>query len=147
MSDETAWQDLRALMRSQSLAVLGTEGKGHPYTSLVTYAVTEDLKTVLFATGRATRKYRNIAGNPRVSLLVDSRSNTGADFHDAMAATVIGGVREDAEKEAGDLKAFFLARHPHLQDFLASPTCAFLRVQVEGYYLVRHFQEVLQLTP
>lgn len=145
--DNTAWQDLRTLLTSQPLAVLSTEGEGQPYASLVAYAVTEDLKAILFATTRATRKYRNLAGNPRVSLLIDNRSNTEEDFHGAMAATVLGAAREDPEGGASGLCSMFLARHPHLQEFLASPTCAFLRVDVGSYYLVRRFQEVLEITP
>ena len=43
------------------------------------------------------------------------------------------------------LGARFLARHPHLQDFARSPTCALVRVSARSYYLVKNFQNVMEL--
>jgi nitroimidazol reductase NimA-like FMN-containing flavoprotein (pyridoxamine 5'-phosphate oxidase superfamily) len=147
MSIDRSWQDLRALLSSQPLAVLGTAAATQPYASLVAYAINEELTTLLFSTTRATRKYRNLKANPQVTLLIDNRSNQESDFHEAMAATVLGSAAECLDEEVEALKSFFLLRHPHLADFLASPSCALLSVTIERYYLVRHFQQVLELTP
>ena len=45
----------------------------------------------------------------------------------------------------GPLAQIFLGKHPHLEDFIRSPDCAIVRIQVEKYYLVRRFQEVVEL--
>ena len=43
--------------RKQYSSVLATDDKGQPYTSLISYAITPDLKRVIFATPKDTRKY------------------------------------------------------------------------------------------
>ncbi len=137
---------LLELLTSQRLAVLATtEETGHPYASLMAFAVTEDLKTVLLVTGRATRKYANLREEPRVALLIDSRSDAASDIHEAVAATVLGDAEEVSGAERERLLEVYLAKHPHLEAFALSPSCALLRVNVKSYYLVRRFQQVTEL--
>jgi heme iron utilization protein len=133
------------LLRSQKLAVLSTHSNGQPYASLVVFAATEDLKHLLFATTRATRKYENISHDPRVALLIDSRSNLNSDIHGAIAVTATGKAEEVAEKEKEALLKIYLAKTPHLKDFVYSPTCALFRVKVKTYYMVSKFQKVFEL--
>lgn len=142
---DTLEQTLRELLAAQPLAVLATHGDEGPYASLVAVAATDDLRHLLFATTRATRKFANLQADARVALLVDNRSNQAADFRDAVAATVRGRAEEVQEAERGPLLALYLARHPHLRDFVAAPTCAFLKVHVASYFVVTRFQEVMEL--
>ncbi|HSB07022.1 MAG TPA: pyridoxamine 5'-phosphate oxidase family protein, partial [Thermodesulfobacteriota bacterium] len=74
---------LKDLFFSQRLAVLATQSQGEPYGNLVAFVATNDLKHLLFATTRATRKYANMSENPRVAMVMDNRSNQEADFHQA----------------------------------------------------------------
>jgi len=144
-SDDRRRERLRALLESQRLAVLATHREGQPYGSLVSFVATEDMKQVLFATTRSTRKYENLTADARVALLIDNRSNRDSDIHEATAVTATG--RAD-EIEGADKELFlrlYLERHPYLRDFVNSPTCALLRVRVETYYLVNRFQEVTEL--
>jgi putative heme iron utilization protein len=138
---------VRELFRTQGLAVLSTQGEGQPYSSLVAFAATPGLDELLFATTRTTRKYSNLATEPRVSFLIDNRSNREADFHEAMAATAVGRAREAAGANLADLRRIYLAKHPYLEDFLAAPTCALIQVRVEAYYVVERFQDVRILRP
>ncbi|MDF1555797.1 MAG: pyridoxamine 5'-phosphate oxidase family protein [Deferrisomatales bacterium] len=138
---------VEALFRSQGLAVLSTQGEGQPYSSLVACAATPGLRQLLFATTRETRKFRNLATEPRVSLLVDNRANREADFQDAMAATAVGRAAEVEGADLAALRGVYLAKHPYLEDFLVAPTCALIRVQVETYHVVQRFQEVQELHP
>jgi len=78
---------LLELFSAQKLAVLGTHQAGQPYGSLVAFAATPDLKSLLFATTRATRKFANLQADSRVSMVFDNRSNRVADFRKAVAAT------------------------------------------------------------
>jgi len=48
--------EVRTLLASQRFAALSTQEKDHPYMNLVAFAETSDLRTILFATTRATRK-------------------------------------------------------------------------------------------
>jgi nitroimidazol reductase NimA-like FMN-containing flavoprotein (pyridoxamine 5'-phosphate oxidase superfamily) len=54
-------KDLKELFRSQSLAVLATQEEELPYVTLVAFVSSEDLRYLLFATTRSTRKYANLS--------------------------------------------------------------------------------------
>ena len=137
---------LRGLLESQRLAVLASHDRGRPHTSLVAFASTGDMKQLVFATARTTRKFANLCADGRVALLVDSRSNREEDFHDAIAATAAGKASEAKGAARARLLKRYLEKHPHLCDFVGSPTCALVRIRVETYYLVQRFQEVTELT-
>jgi nitroimidazol reductase NimA-like FMN-containing flavoprotein (pyridoxamine 5'-phosphate oxidase superfamily) len=148
MEDMSQWRALLGdLLASQRSAVLATESEGQPYCSLMACAVTGDLRRIILATARATRKYRNMAANPRVALLVDNRTNQDSDLQEALAVTVMGQAREVRGEERDQAEEVFLAKHPLLRDFVASPACALMQVQVEKYYLVRQFQQVTEVSP
>lgn len=91
---------LKELFQNQQLAVLATrEADGQPYTSLMAFAAIDDLRQILLVTSRSTRKYANLSAEPRVSLLIDSRSHRSADIHEAVAATVLGEAEEVTRHE------------------------------------------------
>ena len=136
---------LAELLESQKLAVLSTDHQGQPYGSLVCFASTEDLKEILFATTRSTRKFDNLKGNPKVALVIDSRENAERDLHAAMAVTATGEAQETTSADAASYLEIYLKKHPYLKDFLRSPTCALVRVRVDTYYLVRRFQAVTEI--
>ena len=136
---------LKNLFSSQRLAVLATQSQEQPYGNLVAFVATNDLRHLLFATTRATRKYSNISENPRVAMVIDNRSNQEADFHQAAAVTATGVVKEVEGSEKEILLRLYLSGHPYLKDFVSSPTCALLRMNVETYYVVRQFQNVREL--
>ena len=136
---------LKNLFSSQRLAVLATQSRKQPYGNLVAFMATNDLKHLLFATTRATRKYANISNNPRIAMVVDNRSNQEADFHQAAAVTATGVVKEIEGPEKNRFQKLYLAKHPYLKEFVSSPTCALLKVEVETYYVVNRFQNVVEL--
>lgn len=138
-------RDLKALFSSQNLAVLATHQAGQPYASLVAFVVSEDLKYLFFATPTTTRKFSNLATDARVALLVNSSQNQVSDFHQAISVTATGEAAEVSAGSKKDCLNFYLAKHPHLEDFVKSPTCALVRVTVKSYYLVKNFQHVMEL--
>jgi uncharacterized protein YhbP (UPF0306 family) len=141
------WAIIRELLESQRLAVLSTQDHIQPYSNLVAFAATADLKYLLFATTRATRKYANLLANSRVSILIDSRTNQTADFAEAAAVTALGQAEEMQGTEPDQFLPVYLDRHPYLRDFVTSPTCALFRVKVERYILVTRFQDVREIFP
>jgi len=135
---------LKELFRSQRYAVLATNEYEQPFTSLMAFAAAEDLRQLVVLTERATRKFANLKANARVALLIDDRENKGSDTQDSVAVTVIGEA-EEVDAEAGALLLdLYLARHPYLAEFAASPSCAIVRVKVNSYLLVSRFQKVLE---
>jgi len=136
---------LNALFQHQHLAVLSTQQHGQPYASLIAFAVSDDLKYLYFVTPKTTRKFENLSANPKVALLVNDSENREDDFHRAVAATIVGLAEELGLPEREKVQVKYLARHPHLADFAASPTSALIRVKIRSYYLVRRFQQVMEL--
>jgi nitroimidazol reductase NimA-like FMN-containing flavoprotein (pyridoxamine 5'-phosphate oxidase superfamily) len=138
-------EDLRKLFSDQYLGVLATQNRGQPYSSLVAFAAAADLDLLLFATTRSTRKYANLSADPRVAMLIDNRSNRVSDIRRSMAATATGECREASPGERDALLGIYLAKHPHMKEFVESPSCALIRVEVETYYVVKQFQKVFEL--
>lgn len=139
---------IQHLLGEQAYAVLCTQGEGQPYGSLVAFATTDDLASMVFATPRATRKYRLLSHCDHVALVVDSRSRQGDDMMQIEALTATGRTAEitgagDRERWSGLL----LSRHGQLKSFVASPSTALFRIEVIRYFHVTRFQEVRQWTP
>jgi hypothetical protein len=78
-------------------------------------------------------------------MLIDSRSNQEADFHEAIAATATGSAEEITGTDQEALLALYLDKHPHLVDFVNAPSCALIRVKVSCYYVVSRFQNVVEV--
>ena len=135
---------LGALFGSQRLAVLSSHRDGQPYSNLVAFVATPDLRGLVFATTRATRKFENLTVDPRVSMLIDNRSNQVSDFREAMAVTAVGRVKELSGKQKSRIRELYLGKHPYLKEFVESPTCALLQLEVQTYVLVERFQKVLE---
>jgi hypothetical protein len=57
------------------------------------FTVTPDLRCIVLAIYRETRKHENLLANPRVSLLIDYRPKS-IDYHDAVAISDQGTVSE-----------------------------------------------------
>jgi len=138
---------VQSLLNSQRLAVLSTLMSGRPYSNLIAFAATDDLREIFFATTRATRKFANLRAEPRVSLLIDNRSNQETDFGEASAVTVLGTAEELLGSERERYLQLYLKKHPYLEDFVTAPTCALIRVKVEKYIMVTQFQEVREIYP
>jgi len=135
------------LLNSQRLAGLSTVMSGSPYSNLIAFAATDDLKDIFFATTRATRKFANLTAEPRVSLLMDNRSNQETDFGEASAVTVLGTAEEVLGPDRERFLQLYRKKHPYLEEFITAPTCALIRVKVEKYIMVTQFQEVREIYP
>lgn len=142
---EKILEEIESLLRSQLLGVLATDAGGHPHTSLVAFAETDDSRHILFASNNKTRKVANMQKNGRVSLLLDNRSNQPEDFGLAEALMVSGIAEEVPHAERQKQAAVYLAKHPSLIGFLSSPGCLLFCIKVERYSLVRRFQDVAEV--
>ena len=136
------------LLDEQPYAVLCTQGEGQPYGSLVALAVTDDLTAMVFATPKATRKYRLLCECGQVALVVDSRSTQSDDMMQIEALTATGRATEMTDSEEIErYSRLLLARHAHLKDFVAAPSTALFRVEVVRCFHVTRFQEVREWKP
>ncbi len=95
---------IKQLFNRQGLGVLATRDRdGHPYASLIAFVANKDNSEIYFITPKATRKNANLQNDPRVALLVNDCVNRPADFHQAMAVTVLGQARAVSEAERAEL--------------------------------------------
>jgi hypothetical protein len=141
-------ESIHALVHHEPFAVLCTQAGGQPYGSLVGFAFSADLKSFVFATPIATRKYRLLSECDHVALLVDNRGRFPDDMMKVSAVTVTGRASQvlpgaDFEQWAGLLTA----RHPYLKAFVQASSTALFRVDVVRYLHVTRFQEVRQWAP
>ena len=136
---------LKALCTSQKLAVVSTQSGGQPYASLVAFVASDDLRHIFFVTARTTRKFANLSKDPRVAVLINSSTNDEADFHEAVSITATGIAEEIKDPERKNLLKLYLSKHPYLDEFAKSPSCALVRVTARSYYMVQNFQNVMEL--
>ncbi|MBD3292832.1 MAG: pyridoxamine 5'-phosphate oxidase family protein [Armatimonadia bacterium] len=136
---------LRELLATERLGVLSTHHAGAPYASLVAFVASEDLRRILFATPRATRKFANIEADPRVAMLIDNARHLPVDFEHAAGATATGEAVELRGEERAEAADRFGEAHPYLREFVASPSTALMCIEVDSYYVVRRFQHVTEL--
>ena len=139
---------IRRLLSEQPYAVLCTQSQSQPYGSLVAFAASGDLASIVFCTPVTTRKYRLLTDCNHVALLIDSRSTSPGDMMRIEAATATGHARAVAAGEEFDRWARLLtARHPHLSEFVKAESSALFCVEIVRYFHVHRFQEVRQWVP
>ncbi len=142
-SEETSLKQMLASFEDLRFAVLATSDEGRPYASLIAFALTPDLTTIVFATRTATRKYKNMMHQRSVSVLIDDRFQTPEDLSRAQAVTLVGTARP---VRAGSRRAKYAKllsdRHPKLAGFIDEPGTAVVAVAVEEAIHVTQFQNV-----
>ena len=136
---------LKDLCTSQKLAVVSTQSDGQPYASLVAFVAGDDLRHIYFVTARTTRKFANLTREPRVAVLINSSTNEESDFHEAVSITVTGTAEEISGTEREKILTRYLSKHPYLEDFARSPSCALIQVATQSFYMVQNFQNVMEL--
>lgn len=133
------------VLENQKIAVLGTSKDDEPYSCLVAFAMTDDLKELIFATIRQRLKYRNIMANPRVTLIIDNRDVSDSDFSDTTSITMIGTARDIRSDGRDQYVSILLDRHPSLSDFVNSRECAIISVIIDKLYIVSKFESVVKI--
>ena len=139
---------IQRLVDEQPYAVLCVQGGGQPYGALIAFAFSPDLRHAVFATPKATRKYRLLGECNHVALVIDNRPSKANALMEVEAVTATGRsqmVERGAEFDR--LAELLLARHPYLASFLKADTCALFRVDTVRFLHVMRFQEVSQWVP
>ena len=143
--DRALHKKISGLLNGQKLGILATLGRAYPYQNIVAFAAGRDLKSICFATRRATSKYRNLKRRKRVAIFIDDRSNREADFQDATGLTALGSAGEKRGEGRAKAARLLLRRHPYLKEFLAAPDCAIFVISVRTYIVVLHFEQVVEV--
>ncbi|MFW6082305.1 MAG: pyridoxamine 5'-phosphate oxidase family protein [Desulfosalsimonas sp.] len=137
-------KDIKSLIRSRRQCVLATAESNQPYCSLMNYTADESCTRIYMVTSKNTRKYANLARNPKVSLLIDDRSASPP-----LALTVTGTFEkvidtDEIKRVRGDL----LTRNPAMKTFLDDPDAALICIRVCSVVfldnLTRPYREAIQ---
>lgn len=126
----------------QLFAVLATSHDNQPYTSLVAFAITEDLKKLVFITPRDTRKFYYLSKNNMVSLMIENSENQNVDISGAVGITITGKSKDSSGDEREQLLSLFISKHPQMQEFALSKGCSVVSVNISRYDVVERFQNV-----
>lgn len=114
---------------------------GAPYASLVSVATLMD-GTPVTLLSQLARHTKNIAADPRASLLLDER-RPGDPL--AVGRVSLVGRIVPTDHEAAARR--FLARHPEAAGYAGFKDFAFWRIEVESAHLVAGFGRIVDLTP
>ncbi len=139
--------EIKKLLQVESFAVLSTQGQGQPYASLMSFAVTDDLKYFIFATPQETRKYSLLKNSDRVAILVDNRSHMPSSLNRISALTATGKAQLLRSEDAEQWTDVLIRKHPYQETFIKAPSTAIVVVEVYRYFFVRRFQEVAEWSP
>jgi uncharacterized protein YhbP (UPF0306 family) len=145
---ESVDRRIRRLVQTQPYAVLCTQGHGQPYGSLVAYAITQDLAYAVFATPRATRKFRLLTECDHVALVVDNRPEFPDRLMEVEGVTATGrAVMVEGDDDFERWARLLTERHAYLAKFVRAASCALFRIEIVRYFHVSRFQEVRQWVP
>jgi heme iron utilization protein len=127
----------RQLLRRGGRAALATSLNGAPYASLVLYAADLDASPLLLLSDLAQHS-RNIAFDPRVSLLLDGTAEL-AEPLSGPRLTLLGQAEAIADPRS---LARFTARHPGSRDYAGFADFKLRRVAIERGHIVAGFGRI-----
>lgn len=134
---------LKFLNKTERHAVLATAFSGKPYTSIVAFTMTKDMKGAIFATPKNTRKYRNLIKNNHVALLINNRKNTDRDYAGAESVSILGTAKPVRRgKRWRELSHILIRKHPALEKFIQAQTTALVLLEAKRCVHVSQFQMV-----
>lgn len=146
MSEQELRRAVKRLLTHQPYGVLATlDDAGRPHTSIVAFVTADDLGSIVFCTPRNTRKCRYLALRPQVSFFCDDRRSGPEALMQVIGVEASGIAHEVDEDTAAVYRQLYLAKYPGMDGFVHAPESLLLRVAVERYDVVDHFQHVTVL--
>jgi heme iron utilization protein len=136
----------RSLLRRSRQGALATlmAGSGDPYCSLVNVASDADGAPVLLISRLAVHT-RNIAGDARVSLMLDERAE--GDPLEGARIMLAGRAEEAVGDDIAALRRRYLSAHPSAEVFVDFKDFSFFKIRPNGAHLVAGFGRIVDLEP
>jgi nitroimidazol reductase NimA-like FMN-containing flavoprotein (pyridoxamine 5'-phosphate oxidase superfamily) len=129
---------MKKLVKDKDVCVLATVMDNVPHCSLMSYVPDRDCREIYMMTRKGTKKFRNLATNKKVSLLIDSREeDCGTDRAKIKALTVSGVFTTIGDKGKKKLaRQKLLKKHPQLKPFADDPDTEVFAVKVKTFQLL-----------
>jgi hypothetical protein len=128
-----------------SLATVSLRYPGHPFASVMPYAVDGEGRPLFLISSMAMHTH-NLGGDPRASLLV-SQASGGEDPLAAGRVTLMGEVRPVPAPDVPGAREAYLARHPKARFWVDFDDFAFWRLELSDAYFVGGFAAMDWVTP
>ena len=141
-NNSTIKEYIDGVLQTSRFAVLATEGNGQPHTSLIAITPLKNFRQLIFATYRNTLKYRNLANNTKVAVLIESRDANMKGLQKSIVLTIIGHTEEISKTGNESPYQAHLKRHPEMESFMLSPDCVLIRVLAQSYQVVYGIDEI-----
>ena len=150
-SDNTAHRDMSTEQAKDLIEQLAELGRGQPMMPVLVFSGGEPLGQPGFLEDMLRRcRERDIhtvvdtCGFSRPAVLRAIATQTDLflfdlKFMNPSRHRELTGVEREAASER------YLAKHPHLKEFAASPNCALVEVSVGTFHVVTRFQEVVEI--
>src|SRR5262245_9798554 len=123
--------------RTGTLATASRRHVGHPFASVMPYALDQDGRPLLLISAMAMHT-QNLEADPRASLLVTQPDWSGDPL--AAGRLTLMGIGHTLERaEASDARAAYLARHPRASYWVDFDDFAFWRLELADVYFVGGF--------
>ena len=128
-------EKMKALAREKNSCVLATIVDNKPYCSLMAYVTNPACTEIYMVTHSNTQKFKNLAANPAVSLMIDTRDTSPRTA--AQALTVAGTFQKitDSAKEK-EVRRQLLTAHPYLREFMDRPEAEVFQINIESFLLL-----------
>jgi nitroimidazol reductase NimA-like FMN-containing flavoprotein (pyridoxamine 5'-phosphate oxidase superfamily) len=129
---------MKKLVKDKDVCVLATVMDNVPHCSLMSYVPDRDCLEIYMMTQKGTKKFRNLAANRAVSLLIDTREeDCGADRAKIRALTVSGVFKTISDKAKKKLvRQKLLKKHPQLKPFAEDPDTEVFAVKMKSFQLL-----------
>jgi putative heme iron utilization protein len=131
-----AARTLTHLGRAGTLATVSRRHPGHPFASLMPYALDAQGRPLVLVSSMAMHT-QNLAADPRASLLVVQE--TAGDPLAAGRVTLMGEMKAVLQAEREPVKAAYLARHANAAYWVDFDDFAFWRLEPTDVYYVGGF--------
>lgn len=127
----------KKMIAEGSLCVLSTCSEDVPNTSLMQYIPDETAAKIYVITLEGSTKYQNIAKNPRVSLLIDTRDRLSTNGEPIKSLTVYGiaKVIEDPQIKTDRLN-HLVKKHRNLTHLSENINCHVIEISAERMLLL-----------
>jgi pyridoxine/pyridoxamine 5'-phosphate oxidase len=137
---------IEGALQTSRFAVLATEGNGQPHTSLIAITPFGSFRKLIFATHRNTLKYRNLAHNSKVAVLIEGGYINMKGLKECVVLTIIGHTEEISIEENEAAYQAHLKRHPEIESFMLSSDCAIILVIAQSYQVVYGIDDIRWIT-
>lgn len=139
---------LRTLLADQPVAALGTLHRGEPYVSMVPFALDAEAPDVLIHVSALAPHTKDMAEDPRVSLLVVAAAAAGVPPQARARATIQGdalALPRDADDYVA-AKARYLARFPQAVEIFALADFSLVRIRTRSVRFIGGFAQAASFT-